>query len=384
MGDGRAHKSRIVARLLPNQRPKRILSLDGGGIRGVFSLQILARMEDLLRSQRGQPGLVLADEFDLIAGTSTGAIIATMLSWGFSVAEIERHYIEESAEMFTKATWRKRWKSKFTAKNMTALFRRMLSEDPEGREPALLGTARLRTLLLLIMRNATTGSAWPVSNNPAALYNDRRLADCNLNIPLWQLVRASTAAPTYFPPEQIRLGGHDFICVDGGITPYNNPALIAFLMATLPAFGLKWDTGVDRLRVVSVGTGNTRAKLTKDKAEKVHLLDAALHVIPALIQSVAVEQDLLCRVLGRCDWGEVIDVEIGDLLGDQTGALAPAERKFGYVRYDHRIQPEEEVELRKAGAGDATAIDDLAMIPILQQLGRSFAQRSVSLAHLGG
>ncbi len=341
-------------------------------------------MEALLRQARGRPDLVLANEFDLIAGTSTGAIIASMLSWGLSVADIERHYIDESQEMFTRAGWQERWKTKYTADNITAFFQRLFSDDGKGGGLALLGSPRLQTLVLLIMRNATTGSAWPVSNNPKAMFNDPALPNCNLKVPLWQLVRASTAAPTYFPPEQIRLGGEDFIFVDGGITPYNNPALIAVLMATLPPFHLNWETGVDKLRVVSVGTGNTRAKLAKDKAEKVHLLDAALHVIPALIQSVAVEQDLGCRTLGRCDWGEPIDIEIGALQGDQPGILDPSERKFGYARYDHRFQPDEEAQLRAAGGGNASALDDLEMIPVLKRLGQEFALKCVSLDHLGG
>ena len=57
-----------------------------------------------------------------------------------------------------------------------------------------------------------------------AKYNDPALEDCNLNLPLWQLVRASTAAPTYFPPEVVTVGGQVFLFVDGGITTYNNPA----------------------------------------------------------------------------------------------------------------------------------------------------------------
>jgi patatin-like phospholipase/acyl hydrolase len=61
---------------------KRILALDGGGIRGMFSLQILARIEELFRQDRNEPNLVLADVFDFIAGTSTGAIIATFLALG--------------------------------------------------------------------------------------------------------------------------------------------------------------------------------------------------------------------------------------------------------------------------------------------------------------
>jgi uncharacterized protein len=63
-----------------------------------------------------------------------------------------------------------------------------------------LGSEKLQTLLLLIVRNATTNSPWPICNNPYARYNDKAREDCNLNLPLWQLVRASSAAPNLLPP----------------------------------------------------------------------------------------------------------------------------------------------------------------------------------------
>ena len=166
-----------------SNRMKRILALDGGGIKGLFTLQILERIEQLFREREGNSKLVLADVFDLFAGTSTGAVIATCLCWGMGVS---------------------------------------------------VGTKKLRGLLLVVVRNASTGSAWPVTNNPKAVFNDPALPNCNLNIPLWQLLRASTAAPTYFAPERIRLGEEEFLFVDGGITPYNNPSLLALLTATLP------------------------------------------------------------------------------------------------------------------------------------------------------
>jgi patatin-like phospholipase/acyl hydrolase len=52
-------------------------------------------------------------------------------------------------------------------------------------------------------------------------------SECNLDFPLWQLVRASAAAPVYFPPEEVMLGGKVHSFIDGGITAYNNAALIA-------------------------------------------------------------------------------------------------------------------------------------------------------------
>src|SRR5262249_51646558 len=119
-----------------------------------------------------------------------------------------------------------------------------------------LGTRALKTYLMLVLRNATTDSPWPLSNNPAAKYNDHDRSDCNLKLPLWQLVRASTAAPTYFPPEVIRFGdAYDFVFVDGGVTMYNNPAFQLFLMATIKPYRLQWPAGEKQMLVVSVGTG---------------------------------------------------------------------------------------------------------------------------------
>src|ERR1700689_3546724 len=84
---------------------KRILAIDGGGIRGIFALQILLRIEELFRREQNRPELVLADVFDMFAGTSTGAIIATLLSWGKSAAEIEKLYVNYSAAMFCREKW---------------------------------------------------------------------------------------------------------------------------------------------------------------------------------------------------------------------------------------------------------------------------------------
>ena len=117
--------------------------------------------------------------------------------------------------MFDKAVLRERFRHKFSDEKLA----RRLQDEFKGET---LGSDKLQTLLMLVMRNASTDSPWPVSNNPGAKYNDRKRPDCNLRLPLWQLIRASTAAPTYFPPEAVQLGNKEFIFVDGGITMYDN------------------------------------------------------------------------------------------------------------------------------------------------------------------
>ena len=84
---------------------KKILALDGGGIRGILSVEILAKIEEMLREKTGgTKEFVLADYFDFFAGTSTGAIVAACLSWGMTVDRIRNFYLQNGKEMFDKAS----------------------------------------------------------------------------------------------------------------------------------------------------------------------------------------------------------------------------------------------------------------------------------------
>jgi uncharacterized protein len=174
--------------------PRKLLACDGGGIRGIISVEILARIEKELRAASGKPGLVLADYFDYVAGTSTGAIIATLVSLGFSMDEARDFYLKSGAEMFQPARLWERLRTKFDDDNLTKMPKDIIGEA------TTLASERLRTLLMIVLRNATTDSPWPVSSNPRAKYNELAVRGdgSNLHLPLWQLVRASTAAPTYF------------------------------------------------------------------------------------------------------------------------------------------------------------------------------------------
>ena len=87
--------------------PKRILALDGGGLRGILTLGILRQVETVLRERHASvPSFRLSHYFDLIAGTSTGAIIAAALALGMSVAEVIAHYEQLGREVFAKDWFR--------------------------------------------------------------------------------------------------------------------------------------------------------------------------------------------------------------------------------------------------------------------------------------
>lgn len=358
---------------------KRILALDGGGIRGVFSLEILLHIQKLLREHFDSPGLVLADHFDFFAGTSTGAIIAACLCWGKPVEEILDLYVEKGQAMFQPMPWynpRRFWIHRFAAKPLSEMLQRLFSEDGEGKVPALLGTERLKKLLMVVVRNHTTGSAWPLTNNPKAMFNDRSLPDCNLNVPLWQLVRASTAAPVYFPPEEIVLGSTRYVFVDGSITPYNNPAVIAALTVVLPCYRLEWETGPEKMRLISIGTLRFVPKLP-EQMEKLTLLYNASQIPLALIQGIAWEQDLLCRSLGKSLYGEELDIELKDLVN----APIPGRNWFGYVRYNKSFKGKELEEVLKEDSR-LGQVDAVHAIPALREIGRAYAEEHVKIEHL--
>jgi patatin-like phospholipase/acyl hydrolase len=99
--------------------PKKLLACDGGGIRGILSVEILARIEKTLRETSGNPNLKLCDYFDYIAGTSTGAIIAAALAWGMTVDELRSFYVNNGEEMFQKAKLLERFRTKFRSDNLS-------------------------------------------------------------------------------------------------------------------------------------------------------------------------------------------------------------------------------------------------------------------------
>lgn len=359
---------------------KRLLALDGGGIRAIFSLEVLCRLEAQLRQKTGNPNLLLCDYFDYIAGSSSGAIVATCLSWGMSAAEVKDLYVNRSLEMFRRAPIYRRLWHKFEADAMARLFKTVFSEDGEGKVAALLGTKKLRTLLMLVMRNHSTGSPWPISNNPAAKFNDPGSPECNLNLPLWQLVRASTAAPVYFPPETIELAARKHVFIDGGITPYNNPAFLLFLMATSPAYRLCWPTGVDKMLLVSIGTGRIRTGIGRRRADQMNLFFHALTVPAALVESINREQDMICRTIGYCKEGPPFDAELGDLR-DVPPSDIP-NRKFTYLRFDHYFTPDELDEAKRYGSKGAIRLDNLRTIPLLEEIGRRYAEERIHASDL--
>ena len=375
-------------------RPKKILACDGGGILGLISVEILLKLEQDLRKETGSSELVLSDFFDFVCGTSTGAIIAACIAAGMSMEEIKSFYLNSGKEMFDKAFFTKRLKYSFNDEPLARKIRKELDNAlkvPKDEKPALLGNENLKTLLMMVLRNHTTDSPWPVCNNPRAKYNQRDRDDCNLDLPLWQLVRASTAAPTFFPPEVVTFAEgtnkeYEFIFVDGGVTTYNNPAFLAFQMATAAPYKLNWKTGVDDLLIVSVGTGNApKARPDLEKGD-LWLLDHARNIPAALMQAASDGWDMACRTLGFCRFGGEIDREFRDMISeDSKPSNWTGQKLFSYVRYNPDVTKDglTALGLEDIDPKNVQTLDSVDHISDIKRVGEFYARQSVKYSHLG-
>ena len=220
-----------------DQPLRRILTIDGGGIKGVFPASFLAALEDRL----GEP---IAQYFDLIAGTSTGGIIAIGLGLGMTSREILRLYCENAGRIFPRSRGLS-VRGVFGAKYAKTALRQVLTE--------VLGDRRLgesRTRLVIPSLNLATENVHIYKTSHAlGLVND-------FKIPVVEIALATVAAPSYFP---IHLSPEGVPFIDGGVWARNPVGL-----AVIEAVGtLGWAR--DEVRVLSLGCTSTRINVAWQK-----------------------------------------------------------------------------------------------------------------------
>jgi hypothetical protein len=361
--------------------PKRILSLDGGGVRGALSLAFLERLEATISVVEGRPTR-LCDWFDLIGGTSTGAIIATALALGYSAAEIRAIYFHLAPKVFRRSYFRIiGLQSKFDATRLMEELRAIFGDRR-------LDSPDLRTGLCLTLKRMDTGSSWILMNNPRSIFwdtpDDSGFVG-NRHLPLVNLVRASAAAPHFFDPELISIvdGQPPGLFVDGGLTPHNNPSLILALVAVLPAYKLEWPLGPDRLTIVSVGTGSFRPTLEARAVSRIRPIGVALKALTAQIAEAQLLVLTLMSWLGSSPTPWVINSEIGDL-GNVSPPFGP---QFRFLRYDVRLEKawlarELGVHLDDRLVTHLRHMDDPANMTICYDLGAKAAAKQIKADQL--
>lgn len=285
----------------------RILSLDGGGIRGVASAYMLQEIEKILKENNLPP---IGEYFDMIAGTSTGSILTAGIALGYTSEELINVYQEHGLEIFPyqKLFTLQRWKlllkyglsaPKFSNEGLINVLKNQPKfKKPDGSYVTLqeLGQDEKKPIILIlaydiIYRNTTVFTNYNTPEEGKRWYRD---------IPVWEICVSSAAAPTFFPPYELKHRESypderspeewSFPHVDGGVSA-NNPTLCAIARAIQLGHELK------DISVLSIGTGESKKPLTFQETKGWGLIQWGLRISDVFMEGQAELQSRICLQL---------------------------------------------------------------------------------------
>lgn len=207
--------------------PFRVLCLDGGGIRGVFTASFLAGLEQFT-------GKKLIEYFDLIAGTSTGGLIALGLGLGHPPDKILDFYLKSGEKIFPNGRWhrwRHLWRAKYDSFHLQTAVQELLGSD------TLLGKSKTRLVIPSFDATAGRPTCFKTRHHPS-LKRDHKLT-------AWEVAMATAAAPTFFPAFS---ASWEASYVDGGVWA-NCPVLVGLLECYRFL-----DQPIENIQILNVGT----------------------------------------------------------------------------------------------------------------------------------
>ncbi len=338
----------LFEHLSPDTGPKRILALDGGGVKGLLTLGMLKPLEQELRARAGgDPNFRLSDYYDLIGGTSTGAIIASGLALGMSVDQLIELYLRLCPEVFGRSAGDGVFlQSRFESKKLRRTLGSVLSTKT-------LGTDDLRTGLAIHAKRIDTGSAWVVSNHPLGAFYDPPSDSGvfpNKRYRLVDLVLASAAAPTFFDEIVIdvefdhkRRPIQKGYFVDGAVSANNNPGLQLLMLALEPGYRFGWKGGADHLMMTSMGTGARRPRVDGRAFQGLPPGLRGVHALRAMVYDTQVQGVMMLQALSqpRKPW------RINSEIGDMAGACISGAPLLDYQRVD--VTLDTKVKAKKRG-----------------------------------
>lgn len=273
----------------------KILSLDGGGIRGVLSATLLMEVEKIVQEKTGKE---LHEYFDLISGTSTGSILAAGIACKMTAQELRQLYLDCGKDIFLKSVRQQRkwrWLSQAFGgyalyphergeQGVSKVLQKKLIHRDLNKCPKISEITSTHLLILaydVFSRNTT----W-FTNNPQSeksCWYD--------NIELWKICTASASAPTFFPPCKLPYKDGHLPHIDGGVSA-NNPELSAIAHALLLEKENKLK--LDDIAVLSIGTGNTTRPYSYQEVKKWGLLGWVSRLPDIFMNPAAQNSEPIC------------------------------------------------------------------------------------------
>lgn len=325
----------LFEHLSPDTGTKRILALDGGGVKGVLTLGMLKALEQELRARAGgDEAFRLSDYYDLIGGTSTGAIIASGLALGLSVDALIELYMRIGPDVFGRTAGDGVFlQSRFDSKKLRRALQSVLTTKT-------LGSEDLKTGLAIHAKRIDTGSAWVVTNHPLGAYYDPSSGSGvfpNKRYRLTDLVLASAAAPTFFDEVTIDIEFDEKrrpirkgYFVDGAVSANNNPSMQLLMLALEPSYRFGWKRGADALMMTSMGTGARRPRVDGRAFQGLPPGLRGVHALRAMVYDTQMQGVMMMQALShpRKPW------RINSEIADQAGVCITGEPLLDYQRVD--------------------------------------------------
>ncbi len=280
---------------MPNQKLTRILSIDGGGIRGIIPGQILVALEEKLQKADNNPDGRLADYFDLIAGTSTGGILTCIYLCPseddpkkprFSAKDAVELYLDRGDEIFDVSFWHKvRSAGGITDEKY----------DESNLEEAL--EDYLDDLMLSDLIKPSLITSYDIKNRKGHFFKSHRAkTDKSYDFRVRDAARATSAAPTYFEVARVKSATNlVYPLVDGGVF-VNNPALCAYSEARTTKFdSFRNKPKAAGMAILSIGTGNEDESYQYKKAKDWGAIQWIVPIIDIMMSGVSQTVDYQLR-----------------------------------------------------------------------------------------
>jgi patatin-like phospholipase/acyl hydrolase len=232
-------------------KPFKILSIDGGGIRGLYPAHILQCIEERLQ-------IDLFNTFDMIAGTSTGSIIAAGVATCVPAADMVAMYKEHAAKIFRKKRFllgksiQPMFDSVYDAQYLKNVLTEIFQDKRLGdiKKPLLLPSTDIGNGCVHVLKS---GYSNEFTRDNGVLVKDAVLASCS--------------APTYFDPHRL----NEYLLADGGLWA-NNPALAAVIDAQKQLGIAQCD-----IQILSIGTGHSKTMYGTNASRKWGLINGWKH-----------------------------------------------------------------------------------------------------------
>jgi patatin-like phospholipase/acyl hydrolase len=264
---------------------KIILSIDGGGIRGIVPAIILDYIEKKIQEINNDPRIKIGSLIDLVAGTSTGSIVGCMMILPaeksknfpkYHMEEISKMYIDMGPGVFKKNFWH-------SLKNMWGLFGPIFpSSNIEDPLYQMMGHTKMKDLV-----KPCLFTGYDINKRIVNIYTNKDENEKYADYYIKDIIRGSTSIPAYFKPAYFRDGTDIHTIVDGGVFA-NNPSLVALIEASKTKFNDKPSKKINpgEALVISIGTGDSnKKKFPYNKAKKFGIIKWLMPIIDVLLSA---------------------------------------------------------------------------------------------------